>query len=119
MKAESVKEWPTQTLVFTIAGSVLGKIKAADEREFTSEQYTINRTIERWRKFVLQRLSRTYQIIGLRTIQRAIALLVKVWSRMDFETAPGDRVSDSVGNIAEYAHWIGVIEDEGLETLLS
>ncbi|KAK1675402.1 fungal-specific transcription factor domain-containing protein [Colletotrichum godetiae] len=81
----------TWTLVLIIAGSVLGKIKAVDERQFMSEQYTFNRNIERWGKFVLQSLSRIYQIIGLRTIQRAITLLVEVRSHIDFGTAPGDQ----------------------------
>lgn len=104
----------TQTLAFTFASSVLGKIEIADEGQFTLEQYTFNCSIERWRRFVLQRLSRTYKIIGLRTILRAKTLLVKVWSRMD----RGDREIDSELSITDHVHWIDVIEEEGLETLL-
>ncbi|OHF00935.1 hypothetical protein CORC01_03763 [Colletotrichum orchidophilum] len=75
-----------------ITASVLGKIRKMQESQFTSEQYTVKCTTERWRKFVVQRLSRTYQIIGRRAIQRAIALLVEAWSRMDFEPMTEDQV---------------------------
>ncbi|KAH7123193.1 fungal-specific transcription factor domain-containing protein [Dactylonectria macrodidyma] len=115
MIPEDSRTTATQTLVFLIAGGALGQFKTSD---LLPTQRTWNQVAARWRRFVQQRLSRTFAAIGLRTIQRVMTLLVEVWSRMDSETTPGSDPSCRDSSFLGQVHWIDVMAEKKLETIL-
>lgn len=66
--------------------------------------------IANWRSFVTSQLHSTAQYVGLDTVQRAHAIIVETWERAEQE-------SRSMG-AASTVHWIDVMADKNLETIL-
>jgi len=89
-----------QTLIFISAGSSLGYYSAVAPEIVTD-----------WRRFVLNRLHRSYHRLRLQTINQAAAILKEVWLRMD------SMVSGSESPIMQI-HWMDVMVDNKLETIL-
>ena len=58
-----------------------------------------------WRRFVMDRLHRLYHRLRLQTINHAAAILKEVWSRMD-------------AGWGSHVHWMAVMVDNKLETIL-
>ncbi|KAF3803899.1 hypothetical protein GCG54_00008402, partial [Colletotrichum gloeosporioides] len=107
----------TQTLIFLIAGAALRQSKPGAGGLLTSEQNMLNHAVLRRRRFILQRLNRTYHIVGLRTIERVCTLLVHVWSGMDSGTESQQHVSSCNEDLMSKTHWIDVMEELRLHTI--
>ncbi|KAF4967228.1 hypothetical protein FSARC_5207 [Fusarium sarcochroum] len=107
-----------QTLIFLAAGSALGflPITWTDGEVFLAT--TSKALITSWRQFVLGRLYKAYLSIKLETINRVASVLRQVWVRMDsLATAGSDAVADGKSPLTQ-VHWIDVMIERKLETIL-
>ncbi|KAJ4114740.1 hypothetical protein NW768_011294 [Fusarium equiseti] len=86
-----------QTLILLSAGSSLG-YHAAQAQEIVTD----------WRRFVLNRLYRSYHRLRLQTINQVAVILKEVWLRMDSDC------ESPMMNV----HWIDVMVVNKLETIL-
>jgi hypothetical protein len=99
-----------QTIILLAAGSALG---------FNSgEDTSIKMSVIGWRTFVLERLHKSFLSLRLQTINRVATMLQEVWARMDSAamTVP-DSASYYKSPILS-VHWIDVMTEAGLETIL-
>lgn len=95
-----------QTIIFLVAGSALG---------ISSDANTITRALVKgWRRFVLERLHKSFLSLKLQTINRAATVLQRVWARMDPTAMEGYDAKSPILRV----HWIDVMEEDGLETIL-
>ncbi|KAF5534410.1 HNM1-choline permease [Fusarium mexicanum] len=99
-----------QTIIFLTAGSALGSSKNADTN--------IKVSIAGWRRFVLERLHKSFLSLKLQTINRAATMLQKVWSRMDSAAMEGPESISCDKSPVLRVHWIDVMTEAGLETIL-
>ncbi|KAF4433762.1 HNM1-Choline permease [Fusarium acutatum] len=99
-----------QTIIFLTAGSALG---------ISSDANTIIRAlVAGWRRFVLERLHMSFLSLKLQTINRAATVLQRVWARMD--SAAMEELDSTSCNKSPIlrVHWIDVMTEAGLETIL-
>ncbi|KAH7151160.1 fungal-specific transcription factor domain-containing protein [Fusarium sp. MPI-SDFR-AT-0072] len=99
-----------QTIIFLAAGSALGSSSNADTN--------IKVLVADWRRFVLERLHRSFLSLKLQTINRVATVLQGVWARMDSAAMeePDSTSCDKSPILRE--HWIDVMTEAGLETIL-
>jgi hypothetical protein len=97
-----------QTLIFLSAGSVLAISSGMDTATST--------LIFKWREFVLQRFYKSYQCLKLETIRRVATVLKQVWSRMDL--LAGGVYAIGCKSPIIHVHWIDVMKEANLETIL-
>ncbi|KAL2880205.1 hypothetical protein SGCOL_004592 [Colletotrichum sp. CLE4] len=109
----------TQLLPLIIAGSVIGLEPGEDT---TSEGFEFMDTagtaeeVARWRDFVRMRTRWLYQLIRLKPVRHGLLILEEVWARLD-GTHEANRADDTNSD-NESCHWIYVMEEKGLETML-
>ncbi|RGP78392.1 hnm1-choline permease [Fusarium longipes] len=92
-----------QTLILLSAGSTLRFYSTSDREMVTN-----------WRRFVLDRLRRVYIRLRLQTINQAAAILKEVWVRMDSMEARSSGCESPIMHV----HWMDVMVDNKLETIL-
>ncbi|KAJ4112570.1 hypothetical protein NW769_005565 [Fusarium oxysporum] len=99
-----------QTIIFLTAGSALGSSSNADAN--------IKELVADWRRFVLERLHRSFLSLKLQTINRAATVLQGVWARMDSAAMEEPDSTSCKKSPILRVHWIDVMTEAGLETIL-
>ncbi|KNB14718.1 hypothetical protein FOXG_13504 [Fusarium oxysporum f. sp. lycopersici 4287] len=99
-----------QTIIFLTAGSALGSSSSADAN--------IKELVADWRRFVLERLHRSFLSLKLQTINRAATVLQGVWARMDSAAMEEPDSTSCKKSPILRVHWIDVMTEAGLETIL-
>ncbi|KAK2924846.1 Fungal transcription factor [Fusarium oxysporum f. sp. vasinfectum] len=99
-----------QTIIFLTAGSALGSSSNADAN--------IKELVADWRRFVLERLHRSFLSLKLQTINRAATVLQVVWARMDSAAMEEPDSTSCKKSPILRVHWIDVMTEAGLETIL-
>ncbi|KAK1506105.1 hypothetical protein CTAM01_03440 [Colletotrichum tamarilloi] len=106
----------TQLLPLIIAGSVLGLVSRENIAGEGIEFLGSSKDVARWRDFVKIRTRWLYQLIRLKPVRHGLLILEEVWARLDNLDAAdcsGDLIPKSQNH-----HWIDVMEERGLETML-
>ncbi|KAL4415367.1 hypothetical protein CABS03_02574 [Colletotrichum abscissum] len=106
----------TQLLPLIIAGSVLGLVSRENIAGGGIESLGSSKEVARWRDFVRTRTRWLYQLIRLKPVRHGLLILEEVWARLDNLDAAdcsGDLIQKSQNH-----HWIDVMEERGLETML-
>ncbi|KAF5571404.1 HNM1-choline permease [Fusarium phyllophilum] len=99
-----------QTIIFLAAGSGLGT---------SSDANTIIRAlVAGWRRFVLERLHKSFLSLKLQTINRAATVLQGIWARMDSVAMEEPNFTTCDKSPILRVHWIDVMAEAGLETIL-
>ncbi|KLP12781.1 HNM1-Choline permease [Fusarium fujikuroi] len=99
-----------QTIIFLAAGSALGS---------TSNTNTnIKVLVANWRRFLLERLRRSFLSLKLQTINWAAAVLQRVWAQMDSVAMDGPDSTSYGRSPILRVHWIDVMTEARLETIL-
>jgi hypothetical protein len=99
-----------QTIILLAAGSALGFS--------SSEDTNFKMSVTGWRRFVLERLHKSFMTLKLQTINRVAIVLQEVWAKMDSAAmAVPDSASYYKSPILR-VHWINVMTEAGLETIL-
>lgn len=106
----------TQLLPLIIAGSVLGLVSREDIADEGTEFLGSAKEVTRWRDFVRMRTRWLYQLIRLKPVRHGLLILEEVWARMDNLYAAD--CSDNLNPKGKNCHWIDVMEERGLETML-
>ncbi|RKL51947.1 hypothetical protein BFJ70_g663 [Fusarium oxysporum] len=99
-----------QTIIFLTAGSALGSSSNADAN--------IKELVADWRRFVLERLHRSFLSLKLQTINRAATVLQGVWALMDSAAMEEPDSTSCKKSPILRVHWIDVMTEAGLETIL-
>ncbi|KXH55402.1 hypothetical protein CSAL01_08726 [Colletotrichum salicis] len=109
----------TQLLPLIIARSILGLESGGDT---TNEGFDFMNTVgtaeevARWREFVRMRTRWLYQLIRLKPLRHGLLILEELWARLD-GTNEANRSKDTNPD-NKSCHWINVMEEKGLETML-
>ncbi|KAK7437755.1 hypothetical protein Landi51_11946 [Colletotrichum acutatum] len=106
----------TQLLPLIIAGSVLGLVSRENVAGEGTEFLGSAEQITRWREFVRMRTRWLYQLIRLKPVRHGLLILEEVWARLDGANATSR--SNYLNPGRESCHWIDVMEEKGLETML-
>ncbi|KAF4455279.1 hypothetical protein F53441_2354 [Fusarium austroafricanum] len=99
-----------QTIIWLTAGSALGYHSKLDA---SGRILVTNR-----RKFVLDRLYVSFRYLKLQTIKRVATILQEVWSRMDSVGVMGQDAQTWYKSPFMRVHWIDVMIEAHLETIL-
>lgn len=106
----------TQLLPLIIAGSILGLVSRENIAGEGIEFLGSSKEVARWREFVRMRTRWLYQLIRLKPVRHGLLILEEVWARLD-----NLNTADFSGNLLPKSrnyHWIDVMEEGGLETML-
>ncbi|PLB52881.1 hypothetical protein P170DRAFT_462718 [Aspergillus steynii IBT 23096] len=114
----------SQMLALIIAGSTLqfqgdmsteGNVQSLDGTSTPA-------VIGHWRSFVDARLGNMHRFVGLKTVNQAGAIVKETWERADLSglaSGRGARMDDETPvQPATIVHWIDVMIEKGLETIL-
>jgi len=102
-----------QMLALIIAGSTLRNCSDEDTDNLgvgghVQSMFSAKSCIKFWRTFVEDRLHKIDRYVGLDTVRRASRIIRETWKRAEEETLEP----------REVVHWIDVMVDKGLQTLL-
>ncbi|KAH8666114.1 fungal-specific transcription factor domain-containing protein [Ilyonectria robusta] len=107
----------TQNLLLLIAGSALAQFSPNQLQE-TPAQAKVNDEVAQWRRFVRNRVLHLYTSIGLRPIKHVAITLEEVWSRMDIVVKSGSVMGDRDNVFSDQVHWMDIMAEKKLETML-
>ncbi|KAH7194542.1 fungal-specific transcription factor domain-containing protein [Fusarium oxysporum] len=99
-----------QTIIILAAGSALGSSSNADTN--------IKVLVAGWRRFVLGRLHNSFLSLKLQTINRVSTVLQGTWARMDSVAIEAPDSTSFDKSPILLVHWIDVMTEAGLETIL-
>ncbi|EMT67307.1 hypothetical protein FOC4_g10005386 [Fusarium odoratissimum] len=99
-----------QTIIILAAGSALGSSSNADTN--------IKVLVAGWRRFVLGRLHNSFLSLKLQTINRVSTVLQGAWARMDSVAIEAPDSTSFDKSPILLVHWIDVMTEAGLETIL-
>jgi hypothetical protein len=110
-----------QTLALIIAGSTLHYnsteyVDNPQDKDFIELPFGTKEVILFWRSFATSRLHNLSQYVGLDTVRRAHMIVVETWEREEQRTWQSMKNSTNLSTSS--VHWIDVMSDKRLETLL-
>jgi hypothetical protein len=108
----------TQNLILLITGSALAQLNPNLLAAASPRGSTLNQDVARWRQFVRDRVLKLHMCVGLRTITHVSITLEEVWTRMDWAVESGSEAGHQDNLFSDGVHWMDVMFEKRLETIL-
>ncbi|VUC28537.1 unnamed protein product [Clonostachys rosea] len=102
---------PVQGLALIVAGSVLGRVGSP-------ENETLDREVMEWRAFVRERMVLLHSFVGLRPVKHAAIMIEEAWTRMDALVDSNSGFKSDGNMLSDSVHWMDIMIEKRLETIL-
>ncbi|KAH6896516.1 fungal-specific transcription factor domain-containing protein [Thelonectria olida] len=100
----------THNLLLLIAGSALARL--------SPDFHTLNQDVAHRRQFVRDRVVKLHMCVGLRPVTHVSIILDEVWIRMDWAVKSGSEAGAKDNLFSDRVHWVDIMFEKRLETIL-